>query len=131
MSIPVHVTFRHLKTRPELEAEILTLVAHLEQFYDRIVDCRVLIELPHRRRGAGNLYRVVIELTVPQDRLVITHDVSRHAAMQDLCERRMRRSMEREAAHKYLREALYDAFRAAGRQLQDYAGRHRDALRHV
>lgn len=129
MSIPVHVTFRHLKTRPDLEAEILMLVGRLEQFHGRVVDCRVVIEQPHRRRHAGNPYRVVIELTVPQDRLIVTHDASLHAQMQDLAEPVMRKQDEADAAHKYLREALHDAFRAAGRQLRDYAGRYRDALR--
>lgn len=107
MSIPVHITCRHLTAHPELEAAILTHVGHLERFFDRIVDCRVLIEQLHRRHTGGNAFRVVIELTVPQDRLVIAHDVSTHG----------------------LSEALHDAFRAAGRRLQDYAGQRRDAAR--
>jgi hypothetical protein len=129
MSIPVHITFRHLTARPDLEAEILTQVAHLERFFERIVDCRVLIEQPHRRRDEGNPFRVVIELTVPQDRLVIAHDASLHGRVQDLGEPHMAKSTEAAAAHKYLHEALHDAFRAAGRQLQDYAGQQREAAR--
>jgi hypothetical protein len=80
MSIPVHITFRHLTLRPDLEAAIITHVAHLERFFDRIVDCRVLIEQPHRRREAANRFHVVIELSVPQDRLVVSHDEDLHGS---------------------------------------------------
>jgi ribosome-associated translation inhibitor RaiA len=129
MSIPIHITFRHLTLRPDLEAAIVTHVAHLERFFDRIVGCRVLVEQPHRRREADNRFHVVIELTVPQDRLVISHDADLHGSALDTGASHIARSTEASPEHKYLHDALHDAFEAAGRRLQDYVHRQRDAAR--
>ena len=129
MSIPVHVTFRRLTPRADLESLINGHVARLERHFDRIVDCRVLLEMPHRRHDSGNHFRVRVELTVPQERLVISHDADLHGSAQDLQEPDLEKRGTGAPEHRFVHEALHDAFDAAARRLQDYVGRQRDAAR--
>jgi len=79
MTIPAHVTFKGLAPRPDIEALVDHELASLARHYDRIIGCRVRIEVPHRRHASGNAVQVLIELTVPQERLVVEHDAGEHA----------------------------------------------------
>jgi ribosome-associated translation inhibitor RaiA len=129
MSIPVQITFRHLTPRAHLESLIHGHVARLERHFDRIVDCRVLLEMPHRRHDSGNHFRVRVELTVPQERLVVSHDADLHGTAQDLQEPDLAKRETSAPEHRFLHEALHDAFDATARRLQDYVGRQREAAR--
>jgi ribosomal subunit interface protein len=102
-----HITFKDVPSSPAIEARIREEVAELEQFYDRIVRCRVVVEMPHRRQRQGSLYAVRIDLTVPGHELVVGREPTEHQAHEDV----------------YV--AIRDAFDAAKRQLQDHARRER------
>ena len=110
MATPVHVTFRHMQPRPELEAYARDQAARLERFYRRIVDCRVQLE-----PNDGAL-RVVVELTVPGERLVAAYESEPAGAAVPEAGR------PPAPEHRWL-HALHEAFEAAGRVLQTYAGR--------
>ena len=99
MQIPAHVTFKGLAPRPGIDALVDHELAELARHYDRIVACRVRIEVPHRRHASGNAVQVLIELTVPKDRLVVEHD----------------------AGDGNLKAAIREAFVAARTQLVRYA----------
>jgi len=94
---------RQLPESPSLEAQVRSAVSELEELFDGIVSCRVLIEAWHEQQG--QLYRVRIELNVPGDHLVVG------------------RSPDKDAAHEDALVAVRDAFRAARRQLEDYVRR--------
>ena len=115
MSARVHVTFRHMSPRAELEAYAREQAARLERFYDRIVDCRVLLE-----PNDADVLRVVVELAVPGDRLVASRESvpEGQAAAGAAGDRPLSRE------HRWL-HALHAAFETAGRILQDHVGRRR------
>jgi hypothetical protein len=117
MSVPVYVAFRHMAARVELEEYARAQVARLERFYGRIVDCRVLLE----PNDAGVL-RVVVELTVPGERLVASHESDPDGASIDAGEPRP------VPEYRWL-HALHGAFEAAGRILQDHVGGRRTRSR--
>ena len=79
--------------------------AKLEQFFDRIVSCRVVIEAP-KRRHHGDLYHVRVDLKVPGKEIVVKRDPPEHHAHEDI----------------YV--AIRDCFDAVRRQLEDHV-RHR------
>lgn len=113
MAIPTHVTFKGLTPRADVETVIQQEVARLAGHYDRIVDCRVRVEVPHRHHIAGNPVHVLIELTVLRDRLVVDHVAERHEGAWD-----------GDGSPK-LCAAVREAFLVVQRRLADYADRQR------
>jgi hypothetical protein len=111
MTIPTHVTFKGLAPRPDVEALIQHEIVRLAGHFDRIVDCRVRIEVPHRHHTAGNPVHVLIELTVPGDRLVADHGAELHQGDSD------------GAGSPNLCAAVREAFAVVQRQLAGYADR--------
>lgn len=111
MQIPLQISFHNVDHSPQLEARVREAVAKLEHFYDRIIGCRVAIELPHRHHHQGALYRVRIHLTLPDGDIEVT------------------RSPDEDHAHEDPYVAIRDAFKAARRRLEDYARRRRGVLK--
>ena len=103
MDIPLQVSFRNMDSSEAVEAKVRDSVAKLETYFDRLTSCRVMIEAPERRHRKGKLYHVRVELGVPGREIVI----SRHPGDQH--------------AHEDVYVAVRDAFKAARRQLEDYA----------
>jgi hypothetical protein len=97
------ITFRDMLPSPFVEAAVRRWADRLEQVYGRVHRCAVMIEQPHHHHRRGNPFHVRIELSVPGRELVVAHDPAR----------------TREHVNAYA--ALADAFRAARRQLADYA----------
>lgn len=102
----LQITFRNVDRSPAVEARIREHAAELERFFDRIVSCRVAIEVPQRRRQ-GNLCHIRIDLKVPGKEIVVKRDPPEHQAHEDI----------------YV--AVRDAFNAVRRQLEDHARRQR------
>jgi hypothetical protein len=100
--ISPRVTFHGLLPSPSLETLIGAEVDDLARSFDRIVSCRIAVELPHRHQRRGGLYRVVVEVGIQGAHLVAG------------------RSPDEEAAHANARIAVRDAFRAARRQLEEH-----------
>jgi cold shock CspA family protein/ribosome-associated translation inhibitor RaiA len=98
MQLPLQVTMRNGELGEPGWALIRKSAEKLETFSDRITACRVTVEVPQRfPAGAPIAYNVRVDLTVPGDEIVITHQ-----------------------GHPELETAIQDAFDAAGRRLQDY-----------
>jgi len=102
MQEPLRIAFRNMEPPIGVDATVRANAAELERFYDRIIGCSVVIEARHRSHHQGNLYRVRIELSVPDRTLVVGREPAEHRAYEDL------------------HVAIRDAFEAAKRQLQDY-----------
>jgi cold shock CspA family protein/ribosome-associated translation inhibitor RaiA len=99
METQVHVSAKGVELAPDQEALIREAVAGLERFFTRLVACRVVVTVPHRRpRHEAVSWTVRLSLVVPGGELAITRQ-----------------------AKPSFREALEDAFDAARRRLQDYA----------
>ena len=103
MDIPLQITFHNIKKSEVLEKKIQERVNKLEKFFDHIISCRVVVDIPHKHKTKGNVYSIKIEIHVPNDEIVVT------------------RSNELDKVHKFPTVMIKDAFNAAKRQLEDYA----------
>jgi len=122
---PLQITFRNGTFPSVAEQWIRSEAAKLENFYGRIMGCRVAVESPHRHHKEGSPYHVRIDLTVPGGEIVIKHEPSLRTKARQSGEAEIKKQMGVRAPHKHLRQAIDDAFKAAGRRLQDYARRQR------
>lgn len=98
MQIPLQITIRDMEHSDALETHIRDKANKLEEFFDRIMSCRVVVEMPHKHHHQGKQFNVRIDIGVPGSEIVVNRD---------------------HAEDVYV--ALRDAFDAAKRQLEDYA----------
>ena len=132
MKSQLQITFRNVKPSKEIEEWIRTGAAKLDSLYSRVMGCRVMVELPHRHYRKGSPYHIRIDLTVPQGEIVIKREPSLTPRARQLGDRELKKHAEARIPHNDLRLAIDDAFKAAGRRLQDYARRQRgDMKSHV
>lgn len=125
MILPIQVTFRDIPHSDAIEAMVSEEAANLDQFYNRIIGCRVMIEVPHRHLEEGDHYHVRVDVTVPGGEIVVKREPSLHTRQQDVRELERKKDWEIETSHKYLGVAIREAFDTTRRQLQDYARRQR------
>jgi ribosomal subunit interface protein len=113
MKQPLQITFRDMPHSDAIEAHIRKKADKLDEFYDQIMGCHVVLEQPHGHHHKGKLFHVTIDLTVPAGELVIN------------------RSPEEHHAHEDAYVAIRDAFKAMRRKLQDFARKQRgDVKKH-
>lgn len=103
MQPPLQITWQEVPQSDALEADIRNKTEKLGQYYDKIINCHVVVGAPHRHHRQGNLYRLRIGINVPGKEIVVTRDPGDRNAHEDM----------------YV--TIRDAFNAARRQLQDYA----------
>ena len=112
MQIPLQITFRDMEPSEAVEARIREKTAKLEQFYDRITSCRVIVESPHGHHHQGRLFQIHIDLGVPDGELVVSQ--AHH---------------HKDHSHEDVYVALRDAFNAAQRQLQSHVAMRRGHIK--
>ena len=112
MQQPVQITFKEMEHSDAVEARVREHVAKLEKFYDPIISCHVVVEAADRHSNQGGLYRVRIDINVPRDEIVVSHQGPK------------------DQAHEDVYVAIRDAFRAARRQLQDSLRKKRGKVKH-
>lgn len=96
MQVPLQITMHSVAHSEALEAEIRERVAKLEQFYPRMISCRVTVEESSRHHRQGRQFTLRLDVRVPGREIVVTRD-----------------------HHEDVYVALRDAFDAARRQLED------------
>jgi len=101
--IPVEISFRNLDRSDALERYIHERADKLERFCAEISRCRVMVEAPHKHHRKGKIYHVRVDITVPGQEIVVKRDPAKHHA------------------HEDIHVVVGDVFKAAGRQLEDYA----------
>ncbi len=129
MQLTPTITFRGIAPSAALEADIRTRIRKLETYYRSIMACRVLVEPAHRHHETGNRYHVRIDLTVPGDEIVVTHEPTLHATAQDIDVAKGKKDAETGPERKHVYVAVHEAFEAARRRLQDYARRQRGTVK--
>lgn len=92
----------------------------LDQYFDRIMSCRVVVEAPHRHHRRGDAFHIRIELGVPGRELVASHEPVAHTGMKPEHGEERKTHSESEGPHQDVYVAIRDAFKAVRRQLQDY-----------
>jgi ribosomal subunit interface protein len=111
MQTPLQITFHGLDHSDAIEERIREKAAKLEQIYDRIIGCRVVIEVRHRNANTehrkGEPFHIAIDLSVPGAKLVVKNAPKDSHANEDIL------------------VALREAFDNLERQLKDFVTRQR------
>ncbi|BBI99001.1 hypothetical protein FGKAn22_06940 [Ferrigenium kumadai] len=102
MQIPLQITIRGAAHSEELETHIRNKARKLDEFFEHITSCRVVVEIPHKHQHQGKMYNVRIDIGVPGHEIVVNRDMNEDVYV-----------------------ALRDAFDAAKRQLEDYVRKFR------
>lgn len=84
MQVPPEIAFRNIEPTDELKARILEGIESLEEIYDRIISCRVMVEETNPGRRAGKLNHVRIDITIPRNELVINRNPPPNPTSDDL-----------------------------------------------
>lgn len=110
MITPLQITFRDMNPSEFLEKDIREKAEKLEEYFNKITACHVIVEMHHKHHHQGNLYHVRLDIVLPGKEIIVNRDPKEHHAHED----------------PYV--AVRDAFNAARRQLQDY---HEQLKQHV
>jgi cold shock CspA family protein len=111
MKLPIQITFHNMPHDEAIESEIRAHVEWLDQYYDRIMSCRIVVDRPHRHHKEGNIYHVRIDLKLPGAELVVKREPSEHTD------------------YKSLEIMIRDAFDEARRQLEDHVRQQRGQVK--
>ena len=128
MILPLQITFRNMESSEAVKGWIREEANKLDEFHGKITSCRVVVELPNRRRKAGNLYHVRVDLTVPGGEVVVKRQAN-FRVLPGRVEPKPMKRLEVKAPHKDLRQAINDAFGAMQRRLQDFSRRRRGEVK--
>lgn len=109
---PIDISFRNMDHSDAVEGDIRDKIATLERFFDRIIDCRIVVHAPHKHSHKGGLYDVRINISVPGQDIVVN------------------RTGSRDHAHEDVYVAIRDAFDAAVRKLEDHVRKARGDIKH-
>ncbi len=103
MNKPLQITYRGMGPSEAMSEHIREQAEKLEQFFQPIVGCHVVVEQPHKHQRQGNLFHVRVDLHVPGKDIIVGHE---HAERPEHVDAYM---------------AVNGAFEAARAQLQHYA----------
>jgi ribosomal subunit interface protein len=98
MQIPLQITIRDIDQSEALETHIREKASKLDEFFDHIMSCRVVVEMSHKHHHQGRQFNVRIDIGVAGGEIAVNRD---------------------HAEDVYV--ALRDAFDAAKRQVREYA----------
>jgi len=98
MQTPLQITVKDMPHSEALDSHIREKAQKLQHFYEHLLDCRVVVCIPHKHKHQGKTFNVRIDMVVPGCELVVNHDSSEEVFV-----------------------ALRDAFDAAIRRLEEYA----------
>lgn len=102
MDTPIDIEFNGLERSEAIATHIEEKVAKLKKLFERMSNCRVVIEVPHRnpaRATKSKVYRVKLEISIPAHKpILVTHE------------------RDDDHTHDDIMLAIRDAFAAAERQ---------------
>ncbi|TNE37104.1 MAG: HPF/RaiA family ribosome-associated protein [Alphaproteobacteria bacterium] len=112
MNNNLQIVFEGFPPSDAVRARVQQEAEKLDQFFERIHGCRVVICESNKRKTHGNLFDVTVHLSMPDGRDIhINHNPSL------------------DHAHEDVYVAIRDAFRAARRKLQDEARKMRGNIK--
>jgi ribosome-associated translation inhibitor RaiA len=76
MEIPLQISFHGVQHSEALASTIRDKARGLDRYYDRIMSCRVVLELAGRHQHQGKEFVAKIELKVPGGDIAVTHQHS-------------------------------------------------------
>lgn len=107
MKLDLQITAHSIELSDFAREDIREKAEKLDKFYDRIMRCRVVVDVPHRHKHEGILYDVHIYMTVPGSELIVKREPGEDLTV-----------------------AIRDAFDAARRKLEDFVRRQRGDVKH-
>lgn len=110
--IPLKVDYKNMQASEALTDVINENIEKLENIFDRITSCHVVISLPHRSHVHGKVFHVHIDLHIPGSTIVVT------------------REPEKDDSHEDVYYAVREAFKTAKRQLQTHVDKMRVEIKH-
>lgn len=84
MQVPLQISFRNMEPSERLSAQIREKVAKLEKVSERILGCRVVVEAPQKRPHHGGHFHTRIDITLPQEVMVINREPDAHHSYEDV-----------------------------------------------
>ena len=111
MQVPIELSFHGCDHSDALEVDIKAHVAKIEEYYGRIMSCRVVVELPHKSHAQGKLFHINIDMSLPGAGHVNHNDRGQNPA------------------HEDVHVAVRDAFSAIEHQVKRIVGKRRDEER--
>jgi cold shock CspA family protein len=111
MKLPVQIAFHNMPQHADIASAIRAHAEWLENYCDRIMSCRVVVDRPHLHHKEGNFYQIRIDLKVPGRELAVKRGPGRQTDSQDLD------------------LMIRDAFDEARRQLEDHTRRRRGEVK--
>jgi ribosomal subunit interface protein len=106
MTFPLQIVAPDVHVTEAMERDIRDKAGKLDQYYDRIIRCRVIVEALAHNHHKGRPFQVRILVTVPKTELVVTHH-----------------------AHEDFYVATRSAFDAMYRQLEEYTRQRRGSVK--
>ncbi len=106
--VPLELSFREVSHSDDLENLVRKHVDRLQRFCNHIDSCRVAVEKPHRHQGAGDEYRVRIDMRVAPGHEIVVSKSETDASIQ---------------------KVIRDAFHIAERRVKDLNGRQRGQVK--
>jgi len=108
MQVPIELSFHGCDHSDALEGEIHARVAKIEEYYGRIMSCRVVVELPHKSHNQGKRFHINVDMSLPGAGHATHHDHGTNPA------------------HEDVHVAVRDAFNAVEQQVKKIVGKRRD-----
>ncbi len=119
MNFPIQISYRNVESSPAIDAWVQKQAEKLATFHRGIVRCRVVIDVAHRHLRRGNRFLVKVLLYVPGGQVTARNLAAPVDPEKLLEEGRKVKKLEIGTPQKELRLAIAEAFRSAGRRLQD------------
>lgn len=129
MNFPIQIRYRNVEASPAVEEWVRKEAEKLSLFHQKILRCRVMLDLSHRHLQQGNRYEARVLLSAPGGQVVASSRTTAVDPQKLLEQGKKVKRMEIEAPHKDLRIAIADAFQAVGRRLQDQLQRQRKKIK--
>jgi hypothetical protein len=129
MTIPLHITFRNMKHSAEVEDWIREAAEKLSTFSNRIVGCHVAVEVPHRHHKKGKPLQIRIDLTLPGREIVIKRGSTGIHVIPVKGKASTSGHVRPNPPYSDLELVIHDAFKSAGRRVQDFARRQRGEIK--
>ncbi|MEO8402901.1 MAG: ribosome-associated translation inhibitor RaiA [Gammaproteobacteria bacterium] len=106
--LPVQITVRDMPSSIALEDHLRKKAMKLSQYFHRINNCKIVIQVPQKHKHQGKLFSVSIDLSVPGKELVVNRKLDEDVYV-----------------------AIRDAFHALQKQLESYVTKRRgDVKKH-
>lgn len=108
MRLPMQIAFHNMPHDDSIESAVRGNADWLDNYYDRIMSCRVVVDQPHlHHHQEGNRYEIRIDLKVPGREVVV----------------------KRDGEYQDLDTMIREGFDDVRRQVEDYARRQRGQVK--